>query len=52
MAKCYEQPEMKMILEENSDIYITKVPDDIMKSFAQVMFPTIEEYFNRTEAKE
>lgn len=52
MAKYYERPEMEMILEENSDIYITKVPDDIMKSFAQVMFPTIEEYFNRTEAKE
>jgi len=52
MAKCYEQPKIEMISEDNSDIYITKVPDDIMKSFAQVMFPTIEEFFNRTEATE
>ena len=52
MAKCYEQPEMEMISEDNSDIYITEVPDDILKSFAQAMFPTIEEYFNRTKATE
>jgi hypothetical protein len=52
MAKYYEQPEMEMILEDNSDIYITEVPDDIMQSFAQAMFPTIEEYFNRTKATE